>query len=92
MPFTLANEELQAILDSYRGVFGSGLGTLKGFHAKILVDPNARPKFCKARSVPYAFREMVEVELECLVREGTLEPVEHADWASPIVAILKADN
>ena len=27
-----------------------------------------------------------------LVKEGTLEPVENADWAAPIVAVLKSDR
>ena len=34
----------------------------------------------------------MEEELSRLVQEGTLEPIEHADWASPIVAILKQDK
>ena len=36
---------------------------MKGFKAKIFVDPNATPRFSKARSVPYAFRDKVEAEL-----------------------------
>ena len=31
-------------------------------------------------------------ELNRLVEEGTLEPVEHSDWASPIVAVLKPEE
>ena len=45
-------------------VFMSELGTLKGYEAKISVDPNARPHFCKVRSVPYAMTGKVEEELE----------------------------
>ena len=65
---------------------------MKGFEAKILVDPEALPKFCKARSVPLAMREKVEEELQCLVQEGILEPVEFSSWASPTVTVLKADK
>ena len=57
-----------------------------------MVDPNARPRFWKARSVPYANRGLVEEELNHLVQEGILEPVEMSDWASPIVPVLKSDG
>ena len=35
--------------------------------------------------------EKVDIELKRLVNEGTLEPVQFAEWASPIVAVLKSD-
>ena len=57
-------ESLQAILDRHPAVFQEGLGTLKGFKAKIYVDPNAPPKFHSARSVPYAVRDKVDQELK----------------------------
>ena len=42
--------------------------------------------------MPYAMRGKVEEELERLVRESTLEPVQLADWAAPIVPVLKGDK
>ena len=65
---------------------------LKGFEAKILVDLSAKPKYCKARVVPYALRDKVEKELARLVNEGTLESVDVSNWASPIVTVLKPDK
>ena len=55
------------------------------------MDPGATLRFCKARTVPYAMREKVEEELNRLVAEGTLEPVDYSDWAAPIVAVMKSD-
>jgi hypothetical protein len=60
--------------------------------AKIYVAEDARPKYYKARPVPYALREKVEKELERLQEEGTIEPVQFADWAAPIVPIVKDDK
>ena len=73
-------------------MFEPGLGTLQGYEAKIHVDPGAQPKYCKARSVPYAMRGKVEEELEHLVSEGIIEPVQFADWAAPIVPVVKSDG
>ena len=70
-------------------MFRAGLGTLQGFKAKIIIEDNAIPKFCKARSIPYAFKEMVEKELNRLVSEGTLEPVQFSESAAPIVPVKK---
>ena len=79
-------------MGEYDGIFQEGLGTFQGYEAKIEVDPTATPRFCKARPIPYAMRQKVEDELSRLVTEGTLEPVDHSDWAAPIVAVMKSDK
>ena len=71
---------LQAVLSRYPGVFQEGLGTLKGFKAKIYVEPDTPPRFFPARSVPYAMRDKVDKELQRLQRDGVVEPVEIAEW------------
>ena len=83
---------LQSLISRYPSVFKKGLGTLKGFEAKIYVDSDAVPRFHPARSVPFALRDRVEQELKRLQEEGTLEPVEISEWAAPIVAVLKSDK
>ena len=71
---------LQAVLKSHEAVFQGGLGALQGYQARILVEPDTKPRFSKARSVPYAYWELVEKELDRLVSEGILEPVEFSEW------------
>ena len=56
------------------------------------MDPEATPRFCKARPVPYSLRGKVEEELECLEKEGITEPVQFAEWAAPVVPVLKSDK
>ncbi len=74
------------------GLFQEGLSTLKGYKATFNLDPEAKPKFHKARPVPYSIHPLVEVELNRLTKEGILEPVAFADWAAPIVPVLKPDK
>ena len=70
-------------------MFQDGLGTLQGFKAKIFME-GATPRFCKARTVPYALKDLVDKELDRLVAEGTLEPVQFSEWASPIVPCFES--
>ena len=85
-------DQLQAVLNKYTEVFKPGVGTLKDYKAHIFIDPTVSPKFCKARPVPYAMRPLVETQLDKLVQENILTPIKHADWAAPIVPVMKADQ
>ena len=85
------DDPLQKMLAQHQVVFQEGLGTLRGYKAEIYVDEGARPKFCKAQTVPYSLRVKVEEELDRRVKEGILEPVQFAEWAAPIAAEEKAN-
>ena len=80
---------LQALLTCHAAVFQEELG---GFEAKILVDLDAQPHFYKAQPVPYALCDKVKNELTQLMEEGIPEPVQFAEWAAPIVPVLKRDK
>ena len=83
---------LADVLQRHAQVFANELGTLERYKAKLIVDPDANPRFLKARPVPYLMKELVEKDLDRLVTEGILEPVQFADWAAPIVPVLKGDG
>ena len=57
---TIQHLTLNNLLRKYESVFSPGLGTLKGFEAKIHVDPNVTAHFRKARFMPFSMRELVE--------------------------------
>ena len=76
----------------HQAIFQEGLGTLIGFYIQIQIDPSATPKFCKTRTVSYAYRALVNKELDRLVDQGILTPVQFADWAAPIIPVLKNDK
>ena len=61
---------LGGLIDKYSEVFEKGLGTFKGPKVKIHIGPGARPKFLKARPVPYVMTGEIEVELKSLQDQG----------------------
>ena len=57
-----------------------------------MLTPRQHPNFLKPPSVPYILRERIEKELDQLLNEGIIEPVQFSDWAAPIVPIVKASG
>lgn len=64
------------------------IGTYSKCKDKLHLKPNTVPVYHKSRLVPCK----VEGEIDRLVEEGILEPVEFSDRGTPIVAIPKQDN
>lgn len=73
-------------------VFKQELGMLKGMKATIRVSAEAHPKFYRPCSVPYAMRAKVEEEIDRLLKEDIIAPVKYAEWAAPIVPVLKPNR
>ena len=83
---------LQSMLKKYEEIFREEVGTMHEFKAVVVVKPDTKPRFCRARSVPYALKEPIERELDRLESEGVIQQVSHGDWAAPIVAVPKLDG
>ncbi|XP_065190696.1 uncharacterized protein K02A2.6-like [Sycon ciliatum] len=90
--FNVTGDLSSDLLSKHPDVFKPGLGTWKHGSVKLAVDRNARPRFLKARSVPYALQSAVEKELDKLVDNNVIQPVEFAEWAAPIVPVLKSNG
>ena len=78
--------------EKYPQLFSDKIGKLEGFKAKIYVKPDAKPKFCYPRKVPFALDDAVKQELKNLEEDGILKPVSYSDWASPLVIVPKPDG
>ena len=85
-------KELEAVTNKYPNVFSEKLGTIKGVQAKINVIPNSKPKFMKARTVPFAMKAAVELEIERMENEGILKSVPFSKWARRIAIVPKSDD
>ena len=73
-------------------IFQPGIGVVKGYEARLDLKEGARPKFCKARVTAFSIRDKVETTLKNMISEGLLVPVDHSEWASPIVPVAKPDK
>ena len=51
------------------------------------MKPDAKPKFCRAQTAPYAFHDAIEKDLTSLQQLGIIESVKYSDWAAPIVSV-----
>ena len=80
------------IKTQYPEVFGKGTGPIKSFKVDIKLKEGASPCFFKPRNVPYALKGKVTAELDRLVQEKVLVPVNRSDWASPVVTVVKPDG
>ncbi|CAG2207359.1 unnamed protein product [Mytilus edulis] len=85
-------EVIKDLQNKYKDVFKDELGTIKGIKAKLSLKDNSSPKYIKARTVPFSLRAKVEAELDRLEKEGTLNKVQHSEWATPIVPVLKKNG
>ncbi|XP_064653028.1 uncharacterized protein K02A2.6-like [Lineus longissimus] len=83
---------LDSVLSKYPDIGDGQLGKVKGVKGKFYIDPDVKPKFFKPRSVAYAITDKVETEIDRLRSESILTPVKFADWAAPIVPVMKADK
>ena len=84
--------ELDILLNKYGNLFKDELGTVQNYQVKLHVNSEALPRFCEARPVPYALKEPIEQELERLEHLKIIEKVNHSEWASPVVPVLKPDG
>ncbi|XP_055307850.1 uncharacterized protein K02A2.6-like [Sitodiplosis mosellana] len=102
-PFTGYGGDQLNILDSYdeiisqiksdfSEIFKSGLGKCNTTVIKLPLINDSTPIFCKARPIPMAFREKIEQQLQQLVEQDIITPVNDSDWGTPIVPIPKSDG
>ena len=88
----ITNREVQDIITRHTKLFSEKPGKMRDFKANIRIKPNAVPKFFKPRNVPFALEPAVQKELDRLESEGILRPINHSEWASPIVIVPKPDG
>ena len=87
-----SNLSLESLLQSYPTVFSPKLGRLRNVKANIFVPADAKPRFFRPYTVIYFMRDKVNQKLDRLAADEIISPVPHAEWAAPIVPVLKSDG
>ncbi|KRY27246.1 hypothetical protein T01_1682 [Trichinella spiralis] len=68
------------------------LNKYTGKSVTLKFDPNDTPICIKARKVPHAMKEKTDTELDKLIEQGILEPVNHPIWSSLISTPVNPDG
>lgn len=84
--------QINDLLKKYEVLFQDEAGVLKGDPVSIELKSNSQPVSLRFRPVPFALRHKIEDEINKLVEDKILIPVNHSEWSTPIVPVLKADG
>ena len=86
------SDKLSEILYKHENIFTEGLGTFTGGKVTLHIDPQVKPKFFKACTLPFSLKDKVEEKLNRLESLGIITPVKHSKWAAPVVPVLKQNG
>ena len=80
------------IIHQYPDLFDKCMvGKRKGIQVSLRVK-DEKPVFIEPRVVPFTIHSKYEEALEKLVEEDIIEKVEHSEWASPTVPVIKPNG
>lgn len=88
----LADNEIDRLQSHFPKVFSDALGKFNKYTVSLKLKENAKPFFSKARPMAFALKGDIDKEIDRLVSIGVLEPVQYAEYASPIVPVLKRNG
>ncbi|XP_049527417.1 uncharacterized protein LOC119457969 [Dermacentor silvarum] len=86
------DNKMAPLLDEFSDLFENKLGCCKGPPVQLHLKEGVRPRFCKARTVPYAMRSKVSAQIDRLVQDGVLSSISISDWATPVVPVAKKNG
>ena len=65
---------------------------MKNGKTKIYIKSSIINNILKTRSLPYAIKQRIKIELERMIKGGILEPVGVSEWVTSIVPVIKDDG
>ena len=89
---TTKMKPLHTLLQSHQILFSKELGEIHPFTASLPIKTDATPRFFKPHPAPFAIKYAISQKLTGLEKQGTISPVKHCQWATPIVSVPKKDG
>ena len=86
------NTALTDVLDKHPVLFEDGQQFAETGMAKIYVADTPALRYWKAMNLAYMMRDLFSDELDRLLVEDIIEPVQYSEWAAPIVPVMKAGH
>ncbi|XP_055632416.1 uncharacterized protein K02A2.6-like [Toxorhynchites rutilus septentrionalis] len=83
---------VQALQSQFPKVFTSNLGLCIKTRVRLTLKGDPKPIFRPKRPVAYSVQNAVEDEIQRLQNLGIHVPVDHSDWAAPIVVVRKPNS
>lgn len=81
--------DLNSLIREYDALFKEELGGYKYEEVELEMDSNSKPIFVKPPPVPFAFKKMLEDELDRLEKEGAIVKVDNSEWGTPLLPVIK---
>lgn len=85
-------EMVDQLFSKYSSLFAPGLGNYTKSKFVIRIKDGVVPTYTKPRTLPLALKDKVSAEIDRLIGEGVLSPVEASEWGTPIVPVVKSDG
>ncbi|XP_028177592.1 uncharacterized protein K02A2.6-like [Ostrinia furnacalis] len=87
------NNILDQLLEEFASsVFRTDLGKIPNYKAHLNLKENTQPIFIKPRRIPYALKPKVDEEIDRLCKIGVITKIDHSEWGTPIVPIVKPNG
>ena len=88
-PDLILENSCKKVCAEFPDLFKEELGCLKDFELDVKFKSDAKPVFCKPRTVPYAMLEDLNMAYEAGIKKGVWEPTTFCEYGTPVVPIKK---
>ena len=69
-----------------------GLGNMKNIRFHIKLKPGAETRYAPARRLAPTVKDAVKKQIDSLLEQNVIVPVDYSEWASPIVPVMKKNG